>query len=181
MANFLDVRRGERANNWFLLLSRSPFSAESDVRGSLRIGTDNARASLLGSGSPNRGEFQPRPTRKSSMTIKTLAIAAAVVAGSLGFTSRAGAQFMAPPVGGSYSGPGIPYGSYFTPGGLSSYYGSPGLVNPYSTGFYGGGYYNGYSGGSLYLGGYSNGIGGYSSYSPYYGGYYGGGRRGWRR
>jgi hypothetical protein len=135
------------------------------------------------------------------MMLKTFGIAAAVVAASVGFTSRANAQLMAPPYGGGYSSPGLTSGSYYAPGGSGAYYGgsnlnlsvgnsyyAPGglgvysggsnlnlsVVNPYSTGYYGGGAYNGYYGGSPYIGGYSTVLGGYNSYygSPYNGGYY---------
>jgi hypothetical protein len=113
------------------------------------------------------------------MSIKTLAVVAAVIGGTVGFQNRADAQVMVYPSTGGYY-PGVISTSYYSPysGGYYNYP-SVGLsaTTPYLGGYYGSSY------GWPYYGGYGGYYGGYSG-SPYYGGYYtnyyrGGGRR-WR-
>jgi len=116
------------------------------------------------------------------MSMKTLSIAAALVAGTLGFANKADAQVI---VGGtyypSYSYPSYSYPTYAQPSyyqsgtvyssGYTPYYdGSSGVVvSGYSTPMYGSSYYgNGYYG-SPYSSGYSP--YGYGTGSNYYNGY----------
>jgi peroxin-13 len=84
------------------------------------------------------------------MSIKTLALAVAVAAGAIGFTSRADAQVVVEP---SVST------SYYTPVGWGVTYSTPFVGVSVGTPLYSG-YYSSY---------------GYPYYSGYYGPYYGGG------
>lgn len=93
------------------------------------------------------------------MSIKTLALLAAVVAGSVAFENRASAQVY---YSSGYYSPGVVTSSYYAPAG-GYVYASP-LVGGYTS------YYGGYPYASYY---------GYPAYGGAYAGYYPGWRRGW--
>ena len=104
------------------------------------------------------------------MTIRKLALAAAIVVGLVGFAGKADAQVIYS--GGYYSTPGV-YSSYYAPTYYpfsSSIYPASFYSPPYNAGWYWSGY-NYQPSYPYYTSGYSTGY-----YPPYYNGW-----RGWRR
>jgi hypothetical protein len=93
------------------------------------------------------------------MSIKSIAVAAALAVGTLGVASKADAQVIYS--GGTYYNPGtVVYpasGTYYSSGYVAPAY-STSYYSPYSTGYYNNGYYNN----------------GYYNYSPYSNMYYSG-------